>query len=707
MRLMRCRNGIFFENERSVVPGTAPRMNPRLRTSLLFLPLLMQLCVFRMAEYVLMSGGAWVAEPDSSVLLRLIAEGAPGFLLIALLPTLTFVTVRTLSPGLRPWLAAVPSLAILLLYLVGSSISVFSPWLHPDAVRLLFTDALFVIFCGIGVFFLLEHTSGPSHKIAIACAHCFVGIASLLLTLNFGYFLTTGASGDWLLFWYALQTIHETGEVIASEISITEIVLLSLPVVIAGLPFVLGRVPRVRGWSPMGDADAKPWFWSTVAASVLALGLHSALGVGIPGTSRSLFGDIVRDVASVREHQPRHLVIEQTAFEAGRLRFRPSPEARRMNVVVLVLESVRADVLTPYDRQLPTTPFLDSLAAEGALVRTMYAPVAHTTKALVPILAGVYPSLQLQFPEARPGGLPATALPTLLAPLGYRSAFITPAPLAFENKDGLLLNMGFEFLQGDGSFDTRGFDRIGYFGYEDRVIVQPTMAWVDEVTATNQPFFLTVLTLTTHHPYNPPSSQPFETYHHRIPDPYLNAVAATDRFVRELFEEFVQRDLLDETIFVIVSDHGEAFREHGMTGHNQILWDEVLHVPAILFAPSLIESGTEVAGIRSQLDILPTIADLLGMRVEDGRLPGVSLLEEVPDDRILYHSAWNSRQGLALREGKTKYLFFPGRNAIHVFDTAADPAERVDIARSLPRDVLREAEMELVSWRWSVAACYP
>lgn len=680
-------------------------MNERLRLALLFLPVLLQLCVFRLTEYSLVRSGAWTADFDD-IFLGIVAANLPGFLLALLCPIGLYALIRLAAPGTHPALAALPGLAATLLLLgVLPADRFLSPWLESRAIEFIFLDNLFVLGTGLLLFLLLERSKRTTRRVFLVLAHVVAAFASLLLSLNFGYFLKTGTSGDWLLFWYALNTIHETRDVIASEINWVEIGLLTLPVIIALGPILLSRIESVRLWRPDLQPEARPFFWMVVGCTLLVLGSQMVLDSGVSRTRGSLFAGFVREAASVREAPPNVLSRDEWAFDADRLRLIPVQNPQKLNVVFVVLESVRADALTPYTPELPTTPFLDSLAASGVLVEQMYAPVAHTTKAMVPLFAGVYPSLQLHFPEARRGGLPARALPDLLAPLGYRSAFFTPAPLEFENKEGLLRNMGFQVLRGGGSFDPEGFDRIGYFGYEDAVVLEPAMEWVDEVVASDDPFLLSILTLTAHHPYTPPRRFAHGRYDSHLPDGYLNTIASTDAFLRDLYYAFRDRGLLDETLFIIVADHGEAFREHGMTGHNQVLWDEVLHVPCILHGPALANAPRRIQGARSQVDLVPTITDLLGFSIVDGRIPGRSLLEDV-DDRVIFHSAWNSRQGLALRDATTKYVYTFRRERMKAFHYVTDVREREDMGSTLPDDLVREIEQELRNWRWAVQSAY-
>ncbi len=395
---------------------------------------------------------------------------------------------------------------------------------------------------------------------------------------------------------------------------------------------------------------------------------------------------------------------EAPIFDTERLRLVPVADARRMNVVLLILESTRARSVTPYDPALDTTPFLDSLARRSLLVEHMYAVAPHTNKALTPILCGIYPEIN-QGEQAR---VPGACLPRLLAPFGYASAFFTPARLDFERKDALLDEMGFEETFGDGDYPDEGFFRVNYFGSEDRIMMKPSLAWVDRQRAAGRPFFLTYLTLTSHHPYQTPISFERRTFTKDDPDlnAYLNTVAYTDGFLADLFEAFEARGMIEETIFVILGDHGEAFAEHGRRFHSAVIWEEGLRVPALIFSPTLFPRSGRITGPRQQTDVLPTVAEALGFRLEEGRLPGQSLFTPVPANRKLYHSGWIENQSMALREGAKKFIYHYRRRPMEVYDVAKDPYERRNLAGQYPGKRLEAVEMELLLWRKRVNDLY-
>ena len=165
------------------------------------------------------------------------------------------------------------------------------------------------------------------------------------------------------------------------------------------------------------------------------------------------------------------------AFDTRSLRLVPTDSTRRMNVVFVVLEAVRARSTTPYDTTLATTPFLDALARRSLLVEDMYAVVPYTNKAMTALFGGIYPYPHRAMREAQAAA--GQGLPALLRSHGYRSAFFTPARLDFERKDRILQNLGFEEVYGGGDYATDGYARTNYFGHEDRVVMPDLLRWVE------------------------------------------------------------------------------------------------------------------------------------------------------------------------------------------------------------------------------------
>lgn len=239
-------------------------------------------------------------------------------------------------------------------------------------------------------------------------------------------------------------------------------------------------------------------------------------------------------------------------------------------------------------------------------------------------------------------------------------------------------------------------------------MLAPSLSWVDSVK--DGPFFLTYLTLATHHNYVTPQSFPRVEFPETDPDQvnYLNAVRYVDDFIREVVEGFEARGLMEDTVFIIVGDHGEAFAEHARRQHDLIMWEEGLRALSMIYAPGgQVESG-RIGGIRSHLDLVPTVCDLLGLELKSGDFEGRSILKAPQEDRKLLHSCWFNRQCLALREGMVKTIYHYGNQPMEVYDNTVDEFDEHDLAGVAPYDdrYLKAKEKEMISWRTRVNRTY-
>ncbi|MEZ4381864.1 MAG: sulfatase [Nannocystaceae bacterium] len=367
------------------------------------------------------------------------------------------------------------------------------------------------------------------------------------------------------------------------------------------------------------------------------------------------------------------------------------------NVVLIAFESSRARSTTPYTPELQTTPFLDQLAAEGTLVREAFTVVPHTTKALVPLVCGIPPKLVKSIDEPAAGALPIDCLGARLSALGWATLFIQPARASWEDRPGLVANFGYASFLAKADLPTEGFDESSYFGYEDDIMLQPTFDWID--AQAGRPFFVTALTLTSHHDYAVPEGFPIQPFHSNEGyNNYLNTLAYTDRFITQLYAGLDARGLLDDTIFIVVGDHGEGFGEHGRTGHDNVIWDEGLHVPMILAGPG-VPAGEVLGGVRQTADVPPTILSLLGVDYDPEEFDGRDLFAGDGHARI-FASCWFDDYCLMMREGARKAVFHYDRRPLAVYDISSDPLEKTNIIDLDDNQSFADAAvLAMESWR--------
>lgn len=523
--------------------------------------------------------------------------------------------------------------------------------------------------------------------------HVVVAVILLASLLDLLFFDVTGGRADLDSAEYALSEFSRVWPVVGSEVTGGQW---------AALTGICAASFVALGWTP---ARTERRWWTRLAVVVLYPAILNG-SVGRFATSREVRPlQKTLAVALVREALNRRDDVRVAPDPADLAPLRIASPSRPHNVVVVLLESVGARHTTLHDPTVKTTPNLARLAAEGLKVESMTAVVPHTTKALVSTLCGDWPEPVGDADEARPGGLPDRCLPALLRERGYRTAFFQPARGDFEDRLDLVHEMGFERFRAQESLAQRTWERSNYLGIDDRAMLAPGLEWSSQER--DRPFFATYLTLASHHDYALPSHWAlldFPGVGGRL-ERYLNAVRYVDDFLGRLVQGYQERGLVDDTVFFVLGDHGEGFGEHGRSQHDLTIYEEGLHVPAVIWGPGVLAGQTGViTGNRQQIDVLPTVLDLLGAS-STGRTPrGASLLAPAPEGRTLFHACWRSHRCLASRTGLDKVIDHYGDQPDQHFELGNDPLEDKSIP-SQPGD-LASRQTALRSWYGAVRGRY-
>ncbi len=584
-----------------------------------------------------------------------------------------------------------------------SLLDVFQAW-APDAGVAIVATTIFAV--------LISRRPILVNIVAAVVFYATMLFLLVLLAGNHGYFMATGSnlSGSSIGVW--LEHMGEINTVIAGEALTWKLPLVVFQILAVVLMAVLVRIGRIRRWI------AGVGFLS-MRRSAISLGVALALGVGalsVPplggammSLSRcvplSIAADLLRDT---EDDEDDGVALSPEERLATILTFNEKEGAPRPNIVVIMYESLNWKSSDVYVEDRNTTPFLMTLKDRSMVVENHYALIPHTSKAIVPILCGIYPYMGNVRKETTADILPKRCMAHILRSVGYETAYFQPA-MDFEERSQLVKNMGFETFAGLDDMPQQGFEAISYFGHEDKIMLEPSLEWVDSVKD-DGPFFLAYMTLASHHNYVMPQSFPRTEYPEEDPDHqnYLNAVRYTDDFIRELFEGLEERGVLDETVFLIVGDHGEAFAEHGRRQHDLIMWEEGLRCLSMLYSPQYLPETGTIKGVRSHLDLVPTVCDLLGLELVEGEFVGDSMLKPVPVDKKLLHSCWFNRQCLALRDGPVKTIFHYGLQPMEVYDNAVDEHDERDLAGEAPYDdkFLTKKKREMLAWRKKINLQY-
>jgi len=521
----------------------------------------------------------------------------------------------------------------------------------------------------------------------ISFSFAILVIVSLLaLIVHYGLFLTTGMgiNAEYLRNW--MQNPGEVNKMIASEVRPWHLFLICLQI---GIIVFFLFLPRLRVAIKLKEVFT-PERRKKLVGLLAVFFIFLEAGALLPplnhvneSINQVPVFELIKGLLPEKEEASLPVEIKPGDRMDGILEFEPEIRNHRLNVVLIIFESLSWKYCDVYKPGLGATPFLKELAERSLVVERLYAVVPHTTKALIPILAGIYPYLEPAVMEGIPGILPERSLAHILKKFGYRTAFFQTAN-NYEERPSVVANLGFDKFSGLFDQPQEGFADVNYFGKEEMMMLKPSLAWVDEEPKT--PFFLTYLTLSTHHNYGTPPGFPLKDF--GVDQPllhrYLNAVRYTDDFIRHVVEEFKKRGLLEETVFIIVGDHGEAFKEHGLDGHNYVLWEEGLRVPGIVFAPGLFREAGKIEGIRSLLDIVPSVCDLLGLQLKEGRFIGQSFFQPVEEDRVLFFSGWSRQRVTGMRRGGTKYIVWSSGKDYEVFNNLVDPEDKTDLSKTKP-----------------------
>ncbi len=517
----------------------------------------------------------------------------------------------------------------------------------------------------------------------------FVFVISLL---DLQFYAVTGSRGDWDAIGVLLSDLPQFWPVVTSEFKLWHGILLSIAGVFAVLPAL---------WRARSEGS-----WWRVGVWLLILPIAYLETEGRPKPRREL--------KTLQASAPEHLywdgierlgevLIPPDPADLAPRVVRPGPDFRPYNVVVVFLESVGAARTSLHNPTLTNTPQLQELAKDALVFDQLYSVVPHTSKALVSSLCGHWPHLVTDVHEARPGGLPGACLPELLGSLGYKTSFYQPAREEFEDRFRLLHQLGFDQYWAVDALPP-GFEEVNYFGIEDRAMLAPGLNWSAQQ---KDPFLAVYLTLTSHHDYKVPEIWPVVDY----PDvsgkleEQLNSIAYVDDFVGKLVQGYKDRGLYENTVFLVLGDHGEAFGEHRRHQHDLVIWEEGMHVPGMLFGGPLRGRAERVPGAWSQVDLLPTLLTLVGAEVQSGSFPGADMLAP-PPNRVLMHSCWRSHRCLARREGEKKFIdHYRERNAQY-FDIADDPLERRDRIEELSVEERERLRSEAREWRSRVNGRY-
>ena len=396
------------------------------------------------------------------------------------------------------------------------------------------------------------------------------------------------------------------------------------------------------------------------------------------------------------------------------------------NVILLVVESLRADQLRAYGGSRDIMPTLDKLARDGRVFLNAYTQSSHTNYATLVPLSSHYPlrsTVEHVYPENPT--YPRVLIYDVLKALGYHTGIFSSSNEHWAGMINYLRTGTVDRLFHAAEFKGPTYIMEGDFGLaawakqtkhagsvDDRFTMDEAIRWINSLD--NEPFFLYMNLQNSHVPYVIPRDFPrrfspekldFKIRFGYFPqdktavvkDVYADSLAYIDAQIARLFDYLDKRGQWQNTLVVVTGDHGQAFYEHGFASHASALFDEVMKVPLVFRAPGLL-AGVDPRPAQ-HADTAPSILKLLGLPTHPS-FQGMSLFETAPlSNRALYLVA---QTPLAFQYGLVrsgfKLIYDDRQRHYSLYNLVIDPGEKIDVATSEPL-IVKELANRLQTWR--------
>ncbi len=364
---------------------------------------------------------------------------------------------------------------------------------------------------------------------------------------------------------------------------------------------------------------------------------------------------------------------------------RPAPHR---NVLVITIDTLRADHLGCYGFHLARTPVIDQLASEGMRASNTVSSAPITMPSHTSIFTGLFPPAHgVRDNGAYALGEDAVTLAERLRDSGYTThAFVS----------ALVLNRRYNLNQGFETYDDDLWaeDDPKLFMIRERRAPKTAdrfLTWLKDWNKTKaKPFFTWVHFFDPHQPYHPDAADAALSA-----SPYDAEIAGVDRAIGRIVGALRDDGQLDNTLLIVTADHGESLGEHGELTHAIFVYDATVRVPLIIRAPWLLKPGVYGAPVRS-VDITPTIIDALGMPAPEA-IDGRSLLaamrgkEPVPElpqysESLLSEVGFGMAPLFSVRDGGYKFIRAPRPE---LYDLRSDPRELHNLVAQQPRVAAR------------------
>lgn len=359
----------------------------------------------------------------------------------------------------------------------------------------------------------------------------------------------------------------------------------------------------------------------------------------------------------------------------------PSGKRNNPNVFLILIESFNANfVEAKAPDGIDYTPNFNLLLNNGLYIDRFYGNSIQTCKGQAAVFYSVLPSINgkifVDYPDLNIKGFPA-----VLNEAGYQTVFFQAYHnLKFDNTYSSMVKAGFSVVKSFAEY-RRKEDRQSMWGWgvEDKVFYERFFEMLDTLhkKTPDKPVFASLMTIGTHIPCDgmPPEKRTIYKDPQNIKEKYSNALRLSDSQLPRFFELLKERKYLENSIVIITADHSFPMREHGIYNNEVCFYDETFRIPFLVIWDGVIKPERIKDRAYSQIDIGPTIADMLGISKADHNMTGISVFDRKSNHPVCLVQPYNG-QFLQVVNYPLKYISHRKTGKEYLFDLENDPGEK-------------------------------
>jgi phosphoglycerol transferase MdoB-like AlkP superfamily enzyme len=396
---------------------------------------------------------------------------------------------------------------------------------------------------------------------------------------------------------------------------------------------------------------------------------------------------VVMDEKQALANMRSYYGIKDAGYDSPMARECKFDSTHKRNVIVVVMESMGTCYLGETGFFKPSvTPFLDSLSKSGIYFNNFYADGIHTYNGMWSVFTSLNsPPSESNAMVSIDNAQTYSGIGSTLYNNGYETFFGCPHDANFDNMGGVMSMNGFKKVLSAGEFLNKEY--VNVWGTSDHYLFKNSLPDIKRMGRSGKPFLAALLTISNHGPYHLPDPLP-AGFHPKYSTPHERAVEYADWSIKNFIDSVKSEPWFDNTIFVFVADHGKNLRpNYEMNYYTK-------HIPMIFWSPKIISKPQVVSNFGSQVDLFPTLMELLGINYVNNTL-GVNLFREKRQYAAFSaHSILGAVNDslLMLRRGEGKVQLLKYKNN---FDTKDYSSQYPQVAKEMEKYVLSHIQTSL------------